>query len=81
MTQLLQTSIEYLKGVGPKRGELLKKGLNIHTFGDLMTHYPFRYVDKTKFYTISELHPDLPYIQIVGEFTHIETIGAARQKD
>lgn len=80
MSQLLQTSIEYLKGVGPKRAELLKKGLNIHTFGDLMTHYPFRYVDKTKFYTISELHPDLPYIQIVGEFVHIETIGATRQK-
>ncbi len=77
---ILETSIEYLKGVGPKRAELLKKGLNIYTFGDLMVHYPFRYVDRTQFYKITELNADLPYIQIVGEFVQMNTVGENRQK-
>lgn len=77
---ILETSIEYLKGVGPKRAELLKKGLNIFTFGDLMLHFPFRYVDRTQFYKIAELDADLPYIQIVGEFVQMNTVGENRQK-
>ena len=51
----LQSSIEYLKGVGPNRAELLKSELNIHTIYDLLNFFPFRYVDKTKFYKICEL--------------------------
>ena len=52
---ILDTPIEYLKGIGPKRGELLRKELNILTFRDLLSQYPFRYVDKTKFHKINEL--------------------------
>ena len=48
----LETPIEYLKGVGPIRAELLKKELNIFTFEDMMEYYPFRYIDKSKFYSV-----------------------------
>ncbi|MFM7485748.1 MAG: hypothetical protein ACKO13_02395, partial [Cytophagales bacterium] len=46
------TSIEFLKGVGPQRAALLQKELNIFTFGDLIQHYPFRYEDRTRFYRV-----------------------------
>ena len=71
-------AIEYLKGVGPKRAELLKKELNILTFGDLLTYFPFRYIDKSKFHNINEINSDLVYVQIKGKITSIETIGQMR---
>ena len=71
-------AIEYLKGVGPKRAELLKKELNIHTFGDLLTYFPFRYIDKSKFHNIQDINSDLVYVQIKGKITSIETIGQMR---
>tara|TARA_B100000427_G_scaffold291249_1_gene267955 strand:+ start:30 stop:218 length:189 start_codon:yes stop_codon:yes gene_type:complete len=51
----LQTSIEYVKGVGPNRAKLLKEELNILTYRDLLTFFPFRYIDRSKFYKISEI--------------------------
>lgn len=51
----LATPIEYLKGIGPQKGELLREELNIHTFEDLLLHFPFRYVDRTRFYRINEI--------------------------
>jgi ATP-dependent DNA helicase RecG len=66
MTDFFDTPIEFLKGVGPQRSELLRKELNIFTFGDLLHHFPFRYVDRTKFYKVKEAHADLPYIQLKG---------------
>ena len=62
----LDNDITYLPGVGPKRAELLAKELNITTFRDLLYFFPYKYIDKTKFYSISELSPELPYIQIKG---------------
>lgn len=76
----LQTSIEFLKGVGPVRGELLKKELGIQTFDDLIQHYPFRHVDRTKFYTIKEVTADLPYIQLKGRIKSILVRGEKRRK-
>ena len=73
------TSIEYLKGVGPKRAELLRSELGIHTFGDLL-HYPFRYVDKTKFYTTNEVNNELPYVQIIGQIGNLQEIGGKHSK-
>jgi ATP-dependent DNA helicase RecG len=70
--------VEYLKGVGPQRAELLKKELNIHTFGDLIRYYPFRYVDRSKFYTVSEVNEDLPYIQLKGTLVKIAVVGEKR---
>ena len=52
---VLSTPIEYLKGVGPVRSELLKKELRIFTYEDLLFHFPFRYVDKSNIYKISEI--------------------------
>ncbi|UKJ07534.1 ATP-dependent DNA helicase RecG [Solitalea lacus] len=75
-----ETPIEYLKGVGPSKAEILKKELGIFTYGDLIYHYPFRYIDRTRFYRISEISPDLQYIQIKGVITGTQLIGDARKK-
>jgi ATP-dependent DNA helicase RecG len=62
----LKTPIEFLKGVGPQRAELLKKELQLFTFEDLLHFYPFRYIDKSRFYKIREITEDMPYVQIRG---------------
>lgn len=80
MNPILSTSIEYLKGVGPKRAELLASELGIRTYRGLLNHFPFRYVDRTKFYKINEINGELPYVQIVGELVHIEEIGIKAKK-
>lgn len=65
-TTFFDTRIEFLKGVGPQRAELLNKELNIFTYGDLIQYYPFRYDDRTRFHTISELDDSLSAAQIRG---------------
>ncbi|HEY1166497.1 MAG TPA: ATP-dependent DNA helicase RecG [Chitinophaga sp.] len=77
---ILSNPIEYLKGVGPQRGELLRKELNLHTFGDLLNYFPFRYVDRTKVEKISQLHGGMDYVQIRGRITSLEVIGEKRGK-
>jgi ATP-dependent DNA helicase RecG len=72
---LLQTEIKFLKGVGPKRAALLQKELNINNIGDLIYYFPYKYVDRTKFYKICDVSSNLPYIQIKGKITSAETIG------
>ncbi|MBG0858793.1 MAG: ATP-dependent DNA helicase RecG, partial [Bacteroidales bacterium] len=76
----LDTNITYLTGVGPKRAELLNKELNIYTFRDLLYYFPFKYIDRSKFYNISELEPDLPYIQLKGKITGYYTEGRGTGK-
>ena len=76
----LDTTIEFLKGVGPKRAEILQKELGIYTYAHLLNTYPFRYIDRTRFYKINELNPDLPYVQILGRITGKETIGEKHKK-
>jgi len=76
----LDTPITYLKGVGPQRSELLKKELNIHTFRDLLYFFPFRYVDRTRFYKIKEVNADMPYIQLCGKIVTLEIIGQKRKQ-
>jgi len=80
MQHYLQQDIQFLPGVGPKRAELLREELRIHTFEDLLTHYPFRYVDRSRFYRISEVTSDLPNIQIKGEITGYATVGKGKGK-
>lgn len=63
--RFFDTPIEYLKGVGPQRAALLNKELGIFTFGDLLQHYPFRYEDRTRFYTIAELKEEMPAVQLI----------------
>lgn len=76
----LDTTIEFLKGVGPKRAELFQKELGIFTYGQLLNYYPFRYIDRTRFYKINELSPDLPYVQILGRITAKEQVGEKQKK-
>ena len=70
--ELLGTPIEFLKCVGPSRANLLKKELNIFTYKDLLYYFPFRYVDKSRVFKISELDIDMPYVQIKGEIIRFE---------
>jgi len=77
---LLSTSIEYLKGVGPKRAELLKKELEIFTFRDLLFHFPFRYIDKSKIYLVADLKTETPSIQLFGKIIKIEEKGHKKNK-
>jgi ATP-dependent DNA helicase RecG len=80
MTGFFDTSIEFLKGVGPQRAALLNKELKIFTYGDLIQHYPFRYEDRTKFYTIKELNEDMPFVQVKGVLKGKELVGAGFKK-
>lgn len=74
----LETPIEYLKGVGPERGKLLRNELNITCFGDLLSYFPFRYVDRTKFHKTNELDADMPYVQLRGRIISMEVVGKNR---
>ena len=77
---ILENPIEYLKGVGPTRAELFKKELNIYTYSDLLHHFPFRYIDKSLIYNISDLSEDLPYIQLRGKIIKFEEKGKFKSK-
>jgi ATP-dependent DNA helicase RecG len=80
MSAFFDTPIEYLKGVGPQRAALLNKELNIFNYGDLIQHYPFRYEDRTRFYSISEIREDMPAVQLRGKITGREIVGAGYKK-
>ena len=75
---LLQTPIEYLKGVGPNRGELLRKELGIRKYGDLLNFFPNRYIDRTRYYKINELQNNAAEVQIVGKIINIKTVEFAK---
>lgn len=81
MSEYLDQDIKFLPGVGPQRAEILKKELEIFTFNDLLYYFPYKYIDRTKFYKISELTNNMPYIQLKGTIFRFETIGeGARQR-
>jgi len=80
LNDFLNTPIEYLKGVGPKRAELLKEELEISTFAHLLVYFPFRYVDRSKFYPINEVKSDIPLIQVKGKLIALQQVGAGRAK-
>jgi ATP-dependent DNA helicase RecG len=76
----LQTPIDYLKGVGPNRADLLKKELGIHTFQDLLNLFPNRYLDRTQYYKITQLQQTNAEVQIIGKITHIKTVEQKKGK-
>jgi ATP-dependent DNA helicase RecG len=80
MTGFLDQDIKFLPGVGPKRAELLAKELKIKTFGDLVYYFPYKYIDRTKFYKISEVHAQMPYIQIKGKIRSMDTVGTGHKQ-
>ena len=75
MANILESDIKFLPGVGPKKGELLSKELNISTFKDLLYFFPFRYIDRSRIYSISELAPTMAYIQVRGKITSVTLAG------
>ena len=77
---LLETPIEYLKGVGPQRGDLLRKELGIHKYVDLLNLFPNRYIDRTRYYKINELQNSNSEVQIVGKIINIKTIEQGKGK-
>ncbi|MFD2909132.1 ATP-dependent DNA helicase RecG [Flavobacterium ardleyense] len=75
---LLETPIEYLKGVGPQRGDLLRKELGIFKYSDLLNLYPNRYIDRTRYYKVNELQNNNSEVQIVGKVINIKTVEQAK---
>jgi len=77
---VLDTPVEFLKGVGPSRADVLKKDLTLFTYQDMLAHYPFRYIDRTKYFKINQINPDSQYIQIIGRVISKKVIGDKRAK-
>lgn len=71
---LLENKIEFLKGVGPKRAAILNKELGIFSFGDLLYHFPFRYVDKSRVYKVAEIDSDQVYYQLIGQVLSLKVM-------
>ena len=80
MAGYFDTNIEFLKGVSPQKAVLFNKELEIFTYADLLQYYPFRHEDRTKFYKISEVNDELPFVQIKGVIRKIEILGASRKQ-
>lgn len=80
MLDLSTRDIKYLPGVGPQRASLLAKELNIVSFKDLLYYFPYKYVDRSRIYTIREIDGNMPYIQLRGQFLSFETFGEGRQR-
>ncbi|TWI99964.1 ATP-dependent DNA helicase RecG [Mucilaginibacter frigoritolerans] len=79
-SQVFQTPIEYLKGVGVSRADVLKKELQIFNFEDLLRHFPFKYIDRTRFYKVRDINADMPYVQMLARLTQKEIIGEKHTK-
>lgn len=81
--QILELSsfdIKFIPGVGPKRAAIFAKELNIHSADDLLRHFPYKYVDRSRFYYIHEITENMPFIQVKGQFLHFEKVGEGRNQ-
>ena len=78
---ILKQDIQYLSGVGPSRKKILGEELGIFTYGDLLNNFPYKYVDRSKVYTIHELTGDMPFVQIVGKILSFETFEMGPRKE
>ena len=74
----METEIQYLGGVGPKRAALLRSELGVETVGDLVHLYPFRYIDRSSFHRIADLTPDMPFVQVLARVKSTELVGGKR---
>ena len=79
-TDILNTPIDYLKGVGPNRADLLRKELAIHTYQDLLHLFPNRYIDRTRYYKIKELQRNSSEVQLIGKIIHLKTVAQKNGK-
>lgn len=77
---ILSQDIMYLQGVGPRKKEILSRELGIRTYRDLLEYFPYKYVDRTKVYLISELSPDMPFVQIKGRIIRFEETETGKRR-
>ena len=80
MSVNLQTPIDYLKGVGPNRADLLRKELGVHTYQDLINLFPNRYIDRTQYYKINQLQRNSSEVQIIGKIIDVREVAQKRGK-
>ena len=80
MLDLDKRSITYLPGVGSKRAEILQKEVGISSFEDLLFYFPYKYIDRSRFYTVSEVNGNMPFIQLKGKITLFDTLGEGTAK-
>lgn len=80
MSELAGQDIKFLAGVGPKKATVLHEEIKAYSYEDLLYYFPFKYIDRTRFYKISEVHSHLPYIQVRGQITNMEMVGENRQQ-
>lgn len=78
---ILNQDIQYLPGVGPSRKKILTTELGIETFGDLLMYFPYKYVDRSRLYTVKELTGDMPFIQVKGRILSFETFEMGPRKE
>ena len=76
--ELTHRDITYCKNVGAKRADILRKELDVHTAMDMLRQYPYKYIDRSRFYRIAEIENEETYVQIVGEITEWHTIGIGK---
>lgn len=80
MSSIFEQDIMYLPGVGPKKKEILSKELGINSFGDLLENYPYKYVDRSKIYRISDLSGEMPFVQIKGTILSFEVFDTGKRQ-
>ena len=78
---ILEQDIQYLPGVGPQRTKMLSEELGIQTYGDLLEYYPYKHIDRSRLYTISELTGDMPFVQVKGRILSFETFKMSSRKE
>lgn len=80
MVDLSQKDIKYLPGVGPVRADILAKEIGVSSYEDLLTYFPYKYVDRSRFYRVDEIQESMPHIQLIGRFVHFSTVEQGRNK-
>ena len=80
MLDLDKRSIMYLPGVGPKKAEILQKEAGITSYEDLLYYFPYKYIDRSRFYKVAEITGDMPYIQLKGRILFFDTLGEGRAR-
>lgn len=80
MLDLEKRSITYLPGVGPKKAEILRKEAGISSYEDLLFYFPYKYIDRSRFYKVAEVNGNMPYIQLKGRILYFDTVGEGRTR-
>ena len=80
MLDLDKRAITYLPGVGPRKAEILRKEAEITSYEDLLFYFPYKYVDRSRFYTVAEVNGNMPYIQLKGRILSFDTLGEGRTR-